>query len=435
VFWFGFPAQGVPVTPRVFFPLAVLLVFFTTLSGFAQNLPDVSTVKDLPSTTTPSPKYQRLRPFSIHSQPDFLNSATSPALRANEQAAGLALANVISVPNFQGSFISRGKTWQFTMMGRAPWNGGTTSIPAHIVAVSLRLQNAGLVTFTSVPVTAFDVPVLKSPNFQAANYSSGSGIQFADAVQRAEFFHKMLSSWHTVLQPAAIVHSLTITVPRFTTVTLNGKKTQVRTYFTSKASDGRTVVFLLDQFFNQQIFNLAVNEINAGRFTASALNVALFPNTFLFSLNSSGGMGDCCVLGFHTFFSNTAPTESRWIFAFASWVSPGVFNGFQDVTALSHEISESFNDPFVNNLVPAWQFPAMPGTCQDTLETGDPVEVLQNPMFPVNVSGTTFHPQTEALLQWFEQKTTSTAINGAFSYPNTKALTQGATAFGPLTCP
>jgi hypothetical protein len=164
VFWFGFPAQGVPVTPRVFFPLAVLLVFFTTLSGFAQNLPDVSTVKDLPSTTTPSPKYQRLRPFSIHSQPDFLNSATSPALRANEQAAGLALANVISVPNFQGSFISRGKTWQFTMMGRAPWNGGTTSIPAHIVAVSLRLQNANLVTFTSVPVTAFDAPVLKSPN-------------------------------------------------------------------------------------------------------------------------------------------------------------------------------------------------------------------------------------------------------------------------------
>jgi hypothetical protein len=56
-------------------------------------------------------------------------------------------------------------------------------------------------------------------------------------------------------------------------------------------------------------------------------------------------------------------------------------------------------------------------------------------MFPVRVSGATYHPQTEALLQWFEQKSTSTAINSAFSYPNTKALIRGATAFGPLTCP
>jgi hypothetical protein len=224
-------------------------------------------------------------------------------------------------------------------------------------------------------------------------------------------------------------------VPRFTTTSVNGFTTKVQTYYTSKGADGRTTVFLLDQFFNQQIFNLVVNEINAGRFTTGALNVALFPNTFLFSLNDTGGVGNCCVVGFHTFFTDTAPTESRWVFAFASWISPGVFSGFQDVTALSHEISEAINDPFVTNLVPAWQFPAEPGTCQDNLETGDPVEVLSNPMFPVSVSGRTYHPQTEALLQWFEQKTTSTAINSAFSYPNTKVLTKGATAFGPLSCP
>ncbi len=419
--------------PRAF--LAVLFFSIFSICGFAQSLPDVASVKDLPSTSRPSPKYLRLKPLSIHSQPDFMHSATSSStLAANSQATGFSLAHVISVPNFQGSFISRGKTWQFTMIGTAPWNGAATTIPTHIVAVSLRLQNANLVSFTSVPVTAFETPTLNSPNFKAANYSTGSGIQFADAVQRAEFFHKMKAGWHTVLHPA-IVHSLTITVPRFTTTNVNGFTTKVQTYYTSKAADGRTVIFLLDQFFNQQIFDIVVNEINAGRFTTSALNVALFPNTYLFSLNSSGGVGDCCVLGFHTYFTDTAPTESRWVFAFASWVSPGVFSGFEDVTALSHEISEAINDPFVNNLVPAWQYPNEPGTCQDNLETGDPVEVLPNPMFPVNVSGRTYHPQTEALLQWFEQKTTSTAINSAFSYPNTKALTKGATAFGPLSCP
>ena len=246
----------------------------------------------------------------------------------------------------------------------------------------------------------------------------------------------MKPTWHTALRPAAIVHSLTLNVPRFTTITLNGKKTQVRTYFTSKASDGRTVVFLLDQFFNQQISNIVVNEINAGRFNTNAVNVALFPNTFLYSVNSSGGMGACCVLGFHTYFTdNGTPNESRWMFAFASWISPGTFSGgLQDVTALSHELSEIFNDPFVDNLVPAWQFPNQPGTCQNDLEVGDPVEVLANAVFPVHVSGFTYHPQTEALLQWFEQKSPSSAISGAFSYPNTSALTKPATPFGPLTC-
>jgi hypothetical protein len=422
------------VTQRVGF--APLVILFLSICGFAQRLPDISSVKDLPTTTPPKPKYQRLSPITIHPQSGVIHGAASSTVSEGTFGIPFSRANVITVPNYEVSFISRGKTWHLTMVGNTPEAGVSTNIPTHIVAVSLKLQNADLVSFTTVPVAPFTTPTLNSPNFQVSNYSSGAAIQFGDAIQRAEFFHKMKAGWHTILRPVAIVHSLTITVPRFTTVSVNGFSTQVQTYLTSKAGDGHTVVFLLDQFFNQQIFDVMVNEINAGRFTTGALNVALFPNTFLFSLNNSGGVGNCCVLGFHSFFTDTgAPKESRWIFAFASWVSPGVFSGFQDVTALSHEISESLNDPFVDNLVPAWQYPNEPGTCQDNLETGDPVEVLSNPMFPVHVSGTTYHPQTEALLQWFEQKPTSTAISSAFSYPNTKTLTRGATAFGPLNCP
>jgi hypothetical protein len=429
-----FDLREFQVTHRTFFSVIFVAPLFIAVCGFAQSLPDVSSIKDLPSSTPPRPIFQRLSPISLHSKSD--SHATSSALATNSAATPFSVANVISAPNFDASFITRGKTWQLRMMGNAPWNGGSTSIPVHILAVSLRLQNANLVTYTTVPVAAFETPTLNSPNFQTANYSTGAGLQFADAVQRAEFFHNMKTSWHTLLRPATIVHSVTLTVPRFTSVSLEGASTQVQTYSTSKSSDGHTVIFLLDQFFNQALFNLVTNEINAGRFSKTALNIALLPNTYLYSLNINGGMGDCCVLGFHTFFSDGAlPTESRYIFAFASWVSPGMFSGFQDVTALSHEISESLNDPFINNTVPAWQFPGEPGTCQDNLETGDPVEVLGSPMFTVKTAGVTYHPQTEALLQWFEQKTTSTAINSAFSYPNTKALTHGATPFGPLSCP
>lgn len=424
------------MTHRVVAAHFVLIALFFSVCAFSQSLPDVGTVKDLPATESPSPKYQRVNPIAMKSQTGLVHAAPASTIQSGTFGLPFNRANVISVPTFAVSFISRSQTWQLNMIGTSPWNGASTTIPAHILAVSLRLQNANLVSFTNVSVAPFVTPTLNSPNFQAANYSTGAGIQFGDAIQRAEFFHKMKAGWHTNLRPVTVVHSITITVPRFMTVDVNGFSTQVQTYFTQTTSDGHTAVFLLDQFFNQKIFDIVANEIKAGRFSTNALNIALLPNTFLFSLNAEGGVGSCCTLGFHTFFTDSGvPKESRWIFAFASWISPGVFSGFQDVTALSHEISESFNDPFVNNQVPAWQFPSEPGTCQDNLETGDPVEVLSSPNFPVRVSGMTYHPQTEALLQWFEQKPTSTAINSAFSYPNTKTLTRGATAYGPLTCP
>ena len=55
--------------------------------------------------------------------------------------------------------------------------------------------------------------------------------------------------------------------------------------------------------------------------------------------------GGCCVLGFHTYFANFDGTfpQHRFISQYASWISPGLFGaGFQDVTALSHELAESF---------------------------------------------------------------------------------------------
>jgi hypothetical protein len=114
---------------------------------------------------------------------------------------------------------------------------------------------------------------------------------------------------------------------------------------------------------------------------------------------------------------------------------PGLFgSGFQDVTALSHETSEAFNDPFVDNVTPVWQFPGQPAhskVCQGNLETGDPVEVLPVATVPITLKEDgrlfTYHPQTEALLQWFEMGT-SNAIEGAFSFPDGTALPHAAVA-------
>jgi hypothetical protein len=362
-------------------------------------------------------------------------------------ANGAASPGLTTVPTFTGEWFAQAgpasqglQLWRYAMMGNDPAYGGTTHIPARIAEISLQLLNADGSVFKTVPFAPFETPSLNSPNFENASYSSSPNpTQFADAVQRAEFFSTMANNppWHTLLD-ATVVDRVTITVPRFVFVQLsNGTVIQVRSYFTGTAADGSTFVEMLNLLFNFFFDNAVVNEINGGNFQTDSLNLTLFPNTFLFSLNvnNPNTPGSCCVLGFHTYFFQAGSVpQPRWLTDYASWISPGLFRGgFQDVTAYSHEISETFNDPFLDNATPSWQFPGQPPTskvCQANLEVGDVIEVLANATFPVTIkeSGQTFtyHPQNEALLQWFEMGPGSNAIGGAFSYPDTTLLPQSA---------
>jgi hypothetical protein len=181
-----------------------------------------------------------------------------------------------------------------------------------------------------------------------------------------------------------------------------------------------------------------VNEINLGNFTTNSFNMTVFPNTFLFDLNTADPSqpGNCCDLGFHTYFlEGDIFPQPRWITEFASWVSPGLLgNGFEDVTALSHETSEAFDDPFLDNATPNWQFPGQPANstfCQANLENGDPIEGLALVSSATEVkhgnTSYTYHPQNIVLYQWFEMGATSSAIDGAFSFPNEKLLPTSAT--------
>lgn len=332
---------------------------------------------------------------------------------------------------------SQGVEFKSTMVGNHPLAGGTTVIPAQIDFVSWQLLNADGTTFANVPFAPFEQLILESPNFEPFDYRSGHHIEFGDAVHRAQFFNRMAPDWHTVLVPH-VKNRVTITVPRFVNVRLaDGTIVQARSYFTGTAADGNTFVLMLNVLFQAFFANEVVNQINLGNFTTNAMNMTLFPNTFLFSLNAANPNtpGGCCVLGFHTFFSDpTAVPEPRWVTQYASWTSPGLFSGgIQDVTPLSHELAESFGNPFINNAAPIWQFPGQPPTskvCQGNLEEGDPIEVLPNPTFPITVKeGTfsfTYHPQNIPLLQWFEMGPRSNAIDGAFSFPDETALPHSA---------
>jgi hypothetical protein len=344
-----------------------------------------------------------------------------------------------SIPNFNDHFFVDGldftgnpnRHWYTNTVGNPPQMGRTTVINAPIQPVNVELDDAnGNLRFVNGKplislATPFVTPVLDSPVFSDFTYSSGSDpTQFQDSIQRAEYFNRMKPDWHTLLgpdpKPAVTMHI------RQPATCPTGPNFAGCNYAFALNADGTCCRFILEEinaFFNG-LSGVVVTDIVGNTITTQDISSFLYPNVFLFFGNTS----NCCVLGFHTyFFEPGSDPERRWVVNYSSWISPGLFGAaFTDVTALSHELGETYNDPFVvsdgvHNLTPWWLAPN--GNCQDDLETGDVIEGLPHATFPITLNGFTYHPQNEALQQWFKFESPSSALGGAYSYPDTTVLT------------
>ena len=346
-----------------------------------------------------------------------------------------------TIQNPDGSLSSfPNNHWYTNAVGNPPNNHGTTHINAPIVPVDIDLRNFdGSPRFVNgkrlyLAAAPFVPYVVQSPTFQNSTYSSSSTpTQFTDAVQRAEYYSKAKDDWHTILVPS-VKTTRVMTLIRGTYL------------FGTDAGGNLAFVFVLDpNLFVNKLFPAVASDTttpigaaeNAGEITTKDMSTFLFPNTFLGNPNVRGS---CCILGFHSYDfepgdASNGNVEKRYVVNYSSWISPGLFGAaFSDITANSHEIAESFNDPFVvsdntRNLTPWWLSPN--GNCQNDLEDGDVVEGLANATYPITLPvkldesttvNFTFHPQNEALLQWF-QEGPSDAIDHAYSYPNTSILT------------
>jgi hypothetical protein len=317
-----------------------------------------------------------------------------------------------SIPHWAGSYTLGGTTYPYIMAGHDPREGEETWIENTIVPVSLIFDEYADANGNPlhVDVTPNLKQVESSPNYRRAQYGTGF-TQFTDAVQRAEFWNVKGPEWHTLLEQPRVQPGITLEIPVGAAQVL-------------AAPDG-AIITLLDQNFFFSQFNTI---IQLADFHYNELAIMLTPNVFL----TDGNPADGFILGFHdawdaqnpeAFLPDPGTAKYVQTFAWASWIEPGVFGGgFSDVTGLSHEIAEFTNDPFVDNATENWAFPGYPTYCQNNLETGDPVEVLPTAGFPVAIDGYTYHPQTEALLQWFSQEVPSSAFQGAYSYPDMTAL-------------
>jgi hypothetical protein len=354
--------------------------------------------------------------------------------RSSHQGNANGIPGIDSLTNWNGSFKTPGfdpngkykNNWTYNMVGNPPQMGGTTNINAPVVPVVLQLLNPDGSVFLTYDPKPFILPTLQSPLFQNSAYtSSQTPTQFTDAVQRAEFWNTMAADWHTMLL-GSLKQERIMQVP-------SGY------YYYSLKNNGTCCLYVLidiDEFGNllfpadpaDTTTPVGAAE-NSGDITTKDVSTFLFPNTYLYF---NGDPNECCVLGYHSYDyepgdAQNGNKEKRYVLNYSSWISPGLFGAsFVDVTAVSHEISETFNDPFVvsdgkHNLTPWWLSPN--GNCQDNLEVGDVIEGLRNATYPIKMNGMTYHPQNEALLPWFEFQSPSSAIDGAYSYPDEGTLT------------
>jgi chitinase len=319
-----------------------------------------------------------------------------------------------SMPLFTRSFTAAGRQFTYTIVGRSPEQGGTTTIPTALVPVTLVFD--GYKDRSGAPLaigSSGDVKsVLASPIFQKFPFATGN-TQYADAIQRAEFYKQAVAShWHTLFAEPHVLPALQIEIPAADGYVLTSKRT------------GRSLAivdrnFVLKQFF-RQISNLPV--------PPSTLVIALTKNADFYAI---GDATVCCSWGLHGLHRDPRAKSSR-SFVFASYLDPGVAPRFSDIQPLTQQIAEWMNDPLQGdkaNKFPRWRDPSQDDDCGgdgvgSAYRYAEPTDGGTFPnATPVTVNGVTYHLENVALPSWFAQNSHPDTFQGAYSFPDTRALT------------
>ena len=327
------------------------------------------------------------------------NKSTPRFVTLHHSFSDAALAKS-GLAHWTSTFTAEGKTWTYSMVGSDPSKGSkTTTIPVTIIPLKMVFSNGKSFNGNS-RVSA----TVNSPLFKSAKFISGT-TQYGDAIARAEF-------WSSVSKKSPNYHVLVGTPTIAKTVTMNIPSADGAT--ATDPSTGKTIGLIDINYLDPQLQALLVSlNIKANTFP-------IFLSNMVYSTGGAPNLNNCCIGGYHSAVQNKAGLQT---YAWSTEVDEGVQGGFsEDVSALSHEMLEWFNDPFTNNIVPNWISPIAPQYgCNNFLEVGDP---LVGVLFTVKGFSSS-HLQDEAFYNWFARQKPSTAINGLYTYLGTfKALSK-----------
>ena len=332
-----------------------------------------------------------------------------------------------TIPHWFGTSTdpNNGITYGYSMVGADPSCNCSTTIQADITPLIVNFDG---MTYDGTAVVG---PTLNSPVFATNNYGStpaataagnfpnfprlipgpggtlsqgdkGQLLQLEDATMRAQFNRTGSgSNYHLILHPN-VLPAVTINVPA-------NQGTLIQ------SPQGVVFPVISYSWWSSTIHNLDQ--------ASDPTHLPIFLSNDVLLIDK----GSCCTIGFHGVDSgstNSNGNASVQTFAWASWLRPGTYPrvsgqplptdwALQDIQALTHEISEWADDPFVNNSVEPWATPTAPQYgCTNLIETGDPVVAIGFAMGTntfdqgltpdgQKVADGYYHPEDEVFLPWF----------------------------------
>ena len=338
------------------------------------------------------------------------------------------LNTTVTVPHWFGSTLDphNGVTYGYNIVGGDPNNCSGAGcdvtvtvdiIPLNVIVDGQSLNGMDVVAATlASPIFALndygstpfatalgafpnDPFLIQGPGGVLSQNDAGNQLQLQDAIQRAEFNKTgSTSSYHLRLNP--VVHDpVTIVLP-------SGRG------FVILSPNGVEAAVIDSQWWSAQI-----NTLTGNLPYIDPTHPALYLTK---DVLLSPPHGVCCITGYHGAANSRNGNGNQPVqtFAWASYILPGGGdrpNGgtdwaLQDITVVTHEISEWTNDPFSSNYVEPTL--SVIGGCNPFLETGDPVDTMgfamgtniyfqgPNPDGTQSADGY-YHPQNEVLFPWF----------------------------------
>jgi hypothetical protein len=308
----------------------------------------------------------RQRPF----QPKFSQAIAAP-----------------TIPFYRDSFKVGRTTYKYTSVGTNPKiSAATTHVPVTFIPLRINEPDGGF-TYPTGAIKKTTGSVLFT------NSATTGNSEYGDATLRSSFGQYVRahrSKWHVLLNKPTTTALRTLTVPSGQGATVTD-------------SSGVPVTLVNDNWFANTLAGISR--------TVSARSLVIFLTYDAVGCSDFTNLNTCGTGGFH---SAIAQRTGIHTFAWGSWMDPSVFGASgADTAAMSHEVAEWLNDPFVNDIVPKWSVPSEPQYgCSNVFEVGDP---LVGHVFVIKG----LHYQDEADFSWFARQKPSIAANRLYSYRGT----------------
>jgi hypothetical protein len=319
-------------------------------------------------------------------------------VHANPNASRIAAATA-QLTQWKGGYTDLTKLpITFTMVGTNPNNTNvTTTIPVFIIPIKMVYGvNNGNMTFDPVAKKlasgkSIIQNTIASPVFDPSlNFTQGGTnlgtTQYIDAYQRGNFWSTVKSrpKYHVLLGTPTVLAEQSISV----------SKTQ-GTVITNPFGAGKVGTYDINAFDAKlQTYMTKFTQINPG-----ALPIFVTYDVYL-------TQGGCCIGGYHS--ANASEPAGQTYATFTYVDHPGSFS--EDVSALSHEVGEWMDDPFVDNFVNC--------TDNNVMENGDPLEGNVNyGTFPYTLNGFTYNLQSLVFIPYFGAARTK-SVHSWLSFQN-----------------